>query len=245
MPRFPPKVRNFIAAPHIVEPDWWRRRDAIKRRAPEFTRKSVAIAARHGIPHLAFRAGVTKMIVHFDKVNLMRRWRVSSGPTSSYSTCSFPLTPYLDILFLSSLLFRLAFFILHPVARKRGRFGPITTRPKSYVEFICRCRCYHGLLVEIRPAILHAQIPGLANGARERATVEIFYLYLISPLVRRRARCIRMIFIRACERVLLPRAVFFPGVSRWSWLLKDGSVKKGTEIFWFANISFAYDVVFI
>lgn len=97
VPRFPPKVRNFIAAPHIVESDWWRRRDAIKDEPQEFTRKSVAIATRHGIPHFAFRAGITKMIVYFDKVDLTRRGRVSQGcPTLSFSTSrstrSFPLS---------------------------------------------------------------------------------------------------------------------------------------------------------
>jgi len=58
--------------------------------------------------------------------------------------------------------------------------------------------------------------PRTRERALASATVEIFYLYLISPLVRRRARCIRMIFIRAGERVLLPCAIFPLGGSRCS-----------------------------
>jgi len=127
---------------------------------------------------------------------------VSSGSTSSFSTRSsrsFSIHLLLSPVRLSSLSFLLCFStsFLHSSSRgkkTRSLRSPITTRPKSYVEFICRRCRHHELLVEIRPAILHVQIPGLAS-----ATVEIFYLYLISPLVRRRARCIRMIFIRVGE----------------------------------------------
>lgn len=148
----------------------------------------------------------------------MRRWRVSSGPTLTSSTRpahSFPLTSrYLPPFSQSSLSFSFPFllapsshfFILHRVARKRSRLGPITTRPKSYVEFICRRRRrHHELLVEIRPAILHVQIPGLAN-ARTSDGGNILSLFNLAGCASPRARCIRMIFIRVCKRVLMPRA---------------------------------------
>lgn len=97
-------------------------------------------------------AGITKMIVYLDKVDLTWRWWVSEDPTLSSSTSwlapfhlsrdtfLLPLDRLLS-LFLSSLFLHLVFFsILHRAVRKRSRFGPITTRPKSYVEFICRRR---------------------------------------------------------------------------------------------------------
>lgn len=101
----------------------------------------------------------------------------------------------------------------------------ITTRPKSYVEFICRAAT-HSLRYE--SAILHVQIPGLS---RTRATTEIFYLYLISSRTGALPppRYTRLIFISVANAVniYLHRArAQFPPSRCASSRLKLNIIKK-------------------
>jgi len=94
------------------------------------------------------------MIVYFDKVDLMWRWRVSSGPTPSFSTFPRRHRPSLLVWrvvvsfyhpFDLSLCLSLSLVLLHSFLSVRSPLKQesevasalITTRPKSYMEFIC------------------------------------------------------------------------------------------------------------
>lgn len=151
----------------------------------------------------------------------MRRWRVSLRARRRPSL----LALFLFLLFVLSP----RLFILHRTTRKRGRFGPITTRLKSYVEFICRRPPPRAAR---RDTTRYSSRPNPRTRARANDGGNILSLFNLAALVRRAAPDVYGWFLLEYgERAYFcPRAIFFSSAgSRWSWLLKDGSVKKGTR----------------